>query len=149
MSDPKKTAELAFALRAAGLTEKADAMLSSAVREEIGLPASGAVEALSDRFNSLREEVGLPPRRTPIKRRKRAGVGRARRRVAAMLAELGFHVEPGSIMCSVGWTRSVHKMRDDTTLTWECWADHERDFTYDGKTTRLKERIHLFSWERL
>lgn len=147
MSDARrKTLELAVALRAAGLTEKADALLADEVRKEIGTPPAGSFAELGDRLADVRSKLGLAPMRT---RRAKPGVGRARRKVAAMLLELGYQLEPDDIRCSVGWTRSVHKQHDDTTLSWDAWAVRRRVVAVDGKEHAVAVKVHLVSWDRL
>jgi hypothetical protein len=49
-------------------------------------------------------------------------VSRNKRRLIRLLADEGLAVNETGIIHAKGWTTSVHKKWDDTTVTWECYA---------------------------
>lgn len=147
-----KRVELAAALAAAGLDERANELLREELGDVIGFrpntPAENEARARADRSDEIRKRLGLEPR-PPRKRRARPGVGRLRIKLARMLVELGWPVTPEQIRPSIGWHRSIHKLRDDTTLTWDAHVTRKIEVKLEGKTHEIDEDVHLISWERI
>src|ERR1700682_702536 len=86
ISDPR--IQLASELRAAGLVEKADKLLTEIVHEKIGARPIGEIQAdLDDTLGKLRTALGMRPKRKRAKNPKPT----VQERLIVLLSEAGLH----------------------------------------------------------
>lgn len=117
MSDPRL--HLAAELRAAGLTEKADEILSEIVKEQTGIRPINEIQTdLDNTFANLREVLGIRPKRHKAANPKPT----VKERLIVLLEEVGVSELDDWKVSKGYWLRDQQDV-----MRWECSAQHWND----------------------
>lgn len=133
MMDPRL--QLAAELRAAGLCEKADALLSEVLHEQTGIrPIRAFQSALDDNLAALHSALGMRPKR----RRSQNPRPTVQERLVILLADCGVHE------CDAWKISKGYWLRDQAdVMRWECLAGR-----WDGHEAR-GVGFHVGSWSSM
>ncbi len=133
MADPRL--QMAVELRAAGLVERADALLAELVQEQTGArPFQEISNAVDENLAKLRSALGMKPRR----RRAKNPRPTVQQRLTALLADAG-------VLELDAWSRSQgYWLQDEQdVMRWECRAKRW------GEQVSRGEGFHVGSWSSM